>query len=380
MMSGLGVLDDPDRYLVLARSLAEGRGFALNDRLTAYRPPLYPILLAPLVGTLSPSNLPWGVGAFHLALGVGMVLLVYATARRWGLSQARALIAAGVVAFDPVLVSQSRLVMTETLAAFLVALTLAALSGPGLRGAALGGFCFGLASLCRPSFLPPALLTAVASLAVGPGGWRFRIGRSLVMSLATFLTLLPWAQRNLDVFGEPVWTTTHGGYTLALANNWAYYQDVLDGPPDAVWGGTNQSTWMSDVARQTAGMSEPEADRYLRSEALKILKERPKDFARASVERLKRFWGISPSGSVYSRSVRWITTAWTVPLWVALVVGLCGRSSWRWPRVAGLAILLTLTLVHLVYWTDMRMRAPLIPAIALIAAGAWAGPWKKPQI
>ncbi len=43
---------------------------------------------------------------------------------------------------------------------------------------------------------------------------------------------------------EPIWTTTHGGYTLALANNRQYYADVLDGPPGAVWSGPNQAAWV----------------------------------------------------------------------------------------------------------------------------------------
>jgi hypothetical protein len=368
MFQGLGKLDDPDRYLVLARSLVEGQGFAINGRATAYRPPFYPILLVPLVGSLSRSALPLGVGALHLILGVGTVLLTFATARRWGLSPRRCLVAAGVVAFDPVLVGQSRVVMTETPAAFLVAATLAALSVPGLRGAALGGLGFGLASLCRPSLLPPALLTALAGLMVGPGGWKVRASRSGVLVMVTVLTLVPWAWRNNLVFGEPIWTTTHGGYTLALANNWAYYADVLDGWPGGAWSGTNQDIWIFEVGRKTAGMTEPESDRFLRSEAFAMLVERPRDFVRASVERVKRFWGFAPSGAVYPRWLRWLSRLWTAPLWLALGLGLCRRSVWRWPEIAAPSLMLGLTLVHLVFWTDMRMRAPLMPAIALIVA------------
>src|SRR4051794_29912485 len=66
MAPGFGRLDDPDNYLVLARSLAVGRGFVLHGRPTAYRPPLYPIVLAPLVATLG-GRLAWGVAALHLA-------------------------------------------------------------------------------------------------------------------------------------------------------------------------------------------------------------------------------------------------------------------------------------------------------------------------
>ncbi len=64
------------------------------------------------------------------------------------------------------------------------------------------------------------------------------------------------------------------------------------------------------------------------------------------------------------------TIAWTAPLWAALVLGLAGRSSWSWPRVAAPVVVLGLTLVHALFWTDLRMRAPIVPAIALIAAGA----------
>ena len=61
-----------------------------------------------------------------------------------------------IVAFDPVLVWQSRSVMTETPAAFLVAATLAGLRPGGARGVVLGGLGFGLAGLCRPSLLGAA--------------------------------------------------------------------------------------------------------------------------------------------------------------------------------------------------------------------------------
>jgi Dolichyl-phosphate-mannose-protein mannosyltransferase len=370
MLTGLGRLDDPDHYLTLAGSLAEGRGFSLDGRPTAYRPPLYPIILAPLAGTLGRSAMPWGVGALHLALGTGTVLLTGWTARRLGLSAGRSLAASAIVALDPVLAFQSRSVMTETPAAFLVAATLAGLTLPGLRGPILGGLGFGLASLCRPSLLPCSLLTAMAALVVGPGPSRARVGRASLLLVATFATLGPWAWRNARVLGEPVWTTTHGGYTLALANNPVYYADVLDGPPGAVWSGPNQARWFAEVGRSTAGMTEPEADRVLRDSALGTLRERPSTFLRASAARLGRFWGLAPSGAVYPGWLRLGSAAWTAPLWVALAFGLARGPIRRWPGVAAPSILVALTMVHLAYWTDLRMRAPLVPAIAVIAAGA----------
>jgi 4-amino-4-deoxy-L-arabinose transferase-like glycosyltransferase len=362
-------LDDPDNYVPLARTLAQGSGLTINGRPTAYRPPLYPIVLAPLVAVLG-DRLQWGVFGLHLALGAATIALTAEAARRWGMPPRIVLLAAAIVALDPVLVVQSRSVMTETLAAFLLAAALAALAEPSERTwlpPALGGLALGLAGLCRPSTLLVAVFASACALFAGPGSARERWVRSTAIGLATVATLAPWAWRNTRIFGEPVWTTTHGGYTLALANNPIYYAEVLDGPAGAVWSGANQKRWFDWVNQETAGMSEPAADRFLRAAGLQMLRERPRAFARASLARLGRFWGVAPSGFVYPIWLRVVTALWTVPLWLALATGLVRRDLWRWPRVAAPMVLLALSVVHAAYWTDLRMRAPIVPAIALAA-------------
>ena len=367
--------DDPDNYLPLARSLAEGRGFQLRGRPTAYRPPLYPLLLAPLVAAAGPDATAPILG-LHLALGVGTVALTARAARRWGLSPRRGLVAAAIVACDPVLVVQGRSVMTETLAAFLLAATLAALAEPSGRGAVLGGLGFGLAALCRPSTLPAAALTTLALIGRGPGPLPGRLARAAALALTLVATLAPWAWRNARALGTPVWTTTHGGYTLALANNPVYYDEVLDGPPGAVWTGPNQFRWWRANHRATAGLPEPQSDRYYLQLAWRTIRARPGAFLRASAARLGRLWGLAPSGSIYPPWLRAATAAWTIPLWLALAAALLRRPTWTWPPITAPAIILGLTAVHAVFWTDLRMRAPIVPAIALVAA---TSPWPFPR-
>ena len=68
ILQGRGAFDDPDNYLPLARSLAAGDGFALKGRLTAYRPPLYPMLLAPSIA-IAGGNLTWGIAYCTSAWG-----------------------------------------------------------------------------------------------------------------------------------------------------------------------------------------------------------------------------------------------------------------------------------------------------------------------
>jgi hypothetical protein len=361
--------DDPDNYFPLARALANGQGFSLAGRPTAYRPPLYPLMLAPLVALLR-EHAAQGAALLHVALGAGTVWLTAVAAKGSGLSPGRVAAAALVTACDPVLIWQCRSVMTETPAAFLVAVTLAGLGVPGWRGPALAGLGSGLAALCRPGLLPGAVLTILAALLIRPGSARQRVVRGVLMAATMFSVLLPWAVRNYLVLGEPVWGTTHAGYTLALANNPVYYSEVLNGPPGQVWTGDLQWQWWDSVNRATAGMSEPDADRYLRSQFWLVVRERPADFARSMVARLGHFWSVAPAASVYPAWARWATLAWTVPLWIALLLGLSSRDVLRWPRIAPAAIVLGLTLVHLFFWTDLRMRAPIVPAIALLAAGA----------
>jgi hypothetical protein len=368
-----GSLSDPDMYLPIARSLAEGRGFCLWEGIpTANRPPLYPVALAPIAGWLEGRGLALGIGTLHVGLGLITIALTYGTARRWDYSPNRAAIAGAIVALDPVVLVQSRPVMTETLAACLVAACLASTTLKGKRGSIVSGLLFGLSALCRPSLLPGAAFVGIAWAAVGPGGRGERIRETILFGLAVFATLLPWGVRNLVRFGEPIFMTTHGGYTLALANNPEYYADVVDGLPGAVWAGPNQAAWRDRVARATAGMTSVQADRLLQAEGWRMLRERPVTFLRASIARLGRFWGVAPAGAVYSRTLRLATAAWTVPLWIALFVGLLRPDTWRWPALAGPMIVLGLTAVHTFYWTDMRMRVPVVAAIALIAAGAGA--------
>ena len=308
-------LDDPDGYLRLARSLLDGQGLRINGLLTAYRPPLYPILLAPWVRLGDGPHLPAYLAAFHLILGLLTVGLVADSARRWGLPRPACWIAAAITALDPVLVVQTRALMTETLAACLVAVSIWGCTLRGDRGALAGGLGFGLAALCRPSLLPAAGLTALAGLFDGPGKRGDRLAWSLTLVVATLLVVCPWAIRNARIWGEPIWTTTHGGYTLALANNPAYYADVLHGPPDAVWSGPHQDAWINSINAATAGLAEPDSDRLLRSQAIVFARAHPADFARASLSRLGRFWGVMPAAAVYPAGLRWATAVWTIPIW-----------------------------------------------------------------
>ena len=192
---------DPDAYGDVAWHVAREQtlGVSQQDRTlpTASRAPLYPIVLS--VFDLLPVRIdPFGYGSLHVVLGVATAWCVWRIGLGVGLPPMAALLAAGLVTVDPILLGQSVQLMSETLATFLVALALVLLvstaTSSSLARAAGIGVLLGLAILCRPALIVWCLLVAAA--------FSWRASRvcalrqaGLVLGLLV-LTLAPWAVRN----------------------------------------------------------------------------------------------------------------------------------------------------------------------------------------
>lgn len=391
---GLTKLDQPindqDRYLPFAESLWHGEGLVYNGRPTAYRPPLYPIVLAPLVGLLGQGQL------FYLSLVIiqammGGLMTWFAMIAAWRLpncdsmgksnsrkSTAAGLIAGFITACDPVLISQSSLPMTETLASLLVIWALAlALSDRYFAS----GIVFGLSALCRPSLLACVVLVMLTRVWSSLGGHDLRkhIRQAVTLGIATFMILLPWGIRNWYVLGKPVFTTTHGGYTFALANNEVYYDEVLNGPSGAVWTGPRQQAWMDAIGPSLKGLSEPECDQEMNRRTWLFVSQHPSDFLRACMKRQQHFWAVMPSSQVYGQKIRVLSAIWTIPFWMLVITAGFKKSTWQWPALASVGVVFGLASVHLLYWTDLRMRAPIVPALAVLASESlvFLNNWRK---
>jgi hypothetical protein len=431
---------DPDGYLRLAESLVsygtlgsslrplagEGPGVSAvraGPAPSAYRPPLYPLLLTPCVlcgaghgshhrevrpgvgisGQSPSGDLPSGplipdpgltplclrlaIGILHVGLGLATVWLVYVLGRRWGLGNRTAALAGLLVACDPILLAQSTQVMTETPAALLAVVGLLALtracncpSGSAGR-ATLAGGALALGVLCRPEFL---LFLAAAGVAVAIGRWRTgadgtrsvpAAGRAgcwcsaavlLAFAVGAAIVLAPWAIRNQVQFGRPIVTTTHGGYTLWLANNPDFYQWLHSGP----WGDAWRSDRLDAQWRTRRPSDELEADRLAYQRAWATIRQQPVTFAYACLVRLGRLWSplphrLAPDESAARRWSRWAVAVWYVAEFLLAALGV-----WRIRRRAAWGLLLVgcVTAVHTVYWTDMRMRGPLMAVVAIAAA------------
>lgn len=385
-----GLAADPDGYRQLAEcllrtgtfgNLAESAGTGDRSqtpvaRPTAYRPPLYPLLLA-AVGFFAGLSPPV-IGGLNVALGAASTVLVFHAARAWRLGRG-AWLAAALFACDPILLNQSALVMTETLAALLAIAGWLCLSRlaerPSFSRAIAAGAVLGAAMLCRPTFLIWLLLaTAVLVPLIRPRSCGTKLAACLL--LGSVVILLPWTARNFIRFGQPIATTTHGGYTLWLANNDEYFSYLRNPNAGEVWSSARLDQAYLEV-RLRFGDDEVAADRWAYEQAKATMRRQPRTFAYACFDRELNLWRLMPhrlqtDETTPRRLMRYATGVWYSGVFALALLGLWRlrerllRSPWLW----GLLLCLAFTAAHSVYWSNMRMRGPLTAVVCLLAAAS----------
>lgn len=382
------LLDDRDKYLGIARNLASGQGFSDPDsgRPTAYRPPAYPVALTLVI----PFGSTAAIATFHVLLGTLTVILTWRLARRLGLKQT-GIVAAGLVAIDPLLLQYTTLPMTETFFTLLVTLLMAvgldawtplSRKARPLWHGALTGVVFGLCALCRPTILAFGVLVSIWCWAAwffrrkanDPTCLRSRRLIAVTIVTATAVTLVPWTARNAVRLGRPIVTTTHGGYTLLLGNNPVFYHSVVAEPWGTVWDGVSLDEWQQsledDLRReQPPVVGEVARDRWMYGRAIANISNEPGLFVRACLLRLGRFWNVAPLANALPPGATWGIAIFYTLVAGAAVAGIARLTRNEWSRWAPLALLLiSFSAVHLLYWSNMRMRAPVVPVVALLAA------------
>lgn len=480
VLLGADFAEDRDSYAMLAINWDASGTFGFVDSQgevspTAFRPPLYPWLLSWLVDGRGLS--PNAVAVLHWLMGLATVALTYSIAAKCKIGPAW--LPAAAVAFDPLLLRASQLIMTETLAALLVVLAwrlwlavrasdvepschLEVGSGPKSNKAVCSevrspgswvslialGIVFGLAVLARPTAAPWTAVCVIAAAFVGGACWKRRGLDALILGCGIAVCVAPWMLRNLAVLGKPIWATSHGGYTLYLANNPELYEHFDRNGPSRAWDATGfHAAWLEQQGRSpdpavtdTASLSRPSVDprrEELRRDALayklawETISTQPMNFFRSSVYRLGWFWAAWPNPEVeqaakatpaeeapteksltedarteeagseeaptensaraIDASPRRASVSVAIGLWYLAWYGLAfagfvsiGRA-WRaagtreseqarWQRqqllrhwIVPLALICTLSMVHAVYWSNMRMRSPIMSCVYMMA-------------
>jgi len=374
--------DEPD-YHAHALDISEGRGFlSPRGEVTAYRPPLYPIVLSGLYRITGPD--PDAARAFQVLLGGIIVLLVYVLARQL-FSTRVGLVAAALAAVNPGLVYLSALIMTENLYVILLLLMLMLLvrewrsPSASVKNFAFAGVIAGLCSLTRPTAFTAAILLAGVTLLFARERFGIRLKQAVTFMLVTVALVMPWSIRNYIQMGEWVTFTTHGGITFYESNNMLNYEvpefrGIVVLPRRAV------PDW-----DKICDLPEVEHDRRSWKMGIDFIREHPREFSRMAWWKFARFWrvrsglnlagaaGIEGSeGSALARLASRVDvfTLYWIPVLSLFVLGLLTTARYYRRLMPLYAVLAAHVLLAMLFHGSLRARMPIEPIISILAAAA----------
>jgi hypothetical protein len=401
---GFGPYGDPDLYHALALNLAAGRGFERWNRPTVFRAPGYPAFLAAAYAFLSAGDATtpkeWiaartAVRALQSLLDVSVcaaafVIVSMALARApFPLRSAAALLAALLQALNPYTAHWARTLLTEPLAGFLlawcVALLCVAAEKDSLPAYASSGALAGALVLTRPEYLPWALAAgALAAAARGRAGRisapvPFRsirgIARALAFLACLSLIVAPWTYRNYRVFGKIIPAASgsvgellhrgsfEGSYPW---NGWAWCPPgILSGPAEAKEMRDLYAAYIR--AQSTAGDEVFRIDDAFKAKALKRIREKPAECAKAWIANFPRLWYQRPIDMFADREPG------GGPLLAAIVLAcagvlLCGFKNL--PVIMAASVPAYLCVLYLPMHIEARYSTPATPLLAALAAFA----------
>ncbi|MDP8976219.1 MAG: hypothetical protein M3N28_07640 [Actinomycetota bacterium] len=351
-------VSDALHYHSLAAAVGDGRGmvhpFPLGyPHATAFRPPLYPLLLGGVYAVTGPK-----LGAaqvLNVALGTGVVVL--ASLFAWRLAGGRAGVVTGLLAaVYPPLVFNDGLPLSEPLGLLLLAAMVLLLAS---HRTVWVGVIGGLLLLTRPS--AQFFVVVLAVWVVGRLGWR----RASLFVVCMALVVTPWVVRNWVRFGTPVLVTSNG-----------FNLNAIYSPESKLSGGFVDGFFDPRFAQLRAGITdEAELDAALRRHALAELRRDPWHVLRIAPGGLQNILEPEPGRNDVAlvndgRNVE--LQAWSVPFaWYVLVLGVVGLWMLRHNPGIGPLVLaaVVFTALSAVTVAAPRMRAPLDLACCIGVGG-----------
>ena len=364
---------DEREYLLLARNVAEGRGFVHLQPDGAPAPgehfgraPVYPVFLAGVIrltGAPAAADAPLlrAIRIVQAALGGALVWLVAWLAGR--AAGPRAALAGGwLAAVYPPLVWTPAYIWSETLFSVIALACAAVLSLDGRsRGLFLtAGALAGLAVLTRPAML--FFLPLVALWLASRREWRGLV----LLSLACALVILPWTVRNAREYKRFVLVASEGGITL-----WTGNHPLAIGEGDLA---ANPQLKRENVALRARhpGLTPEQLEPIYVRDALRFIREQPAAWAWLMAR--KAFYAVVPVGPSYRLHSPLYFGASVVSYLAVLPFALRGVA--RLARAGRLPVPLLLLaassfLVCLVFFPQERFRIPVVDPTLLVTAAAW---------
>lgn len=349
---------DALHYHSLAAAVGDGRGMVHPfpfgyPHATAFRPPLYPLLLGGVYAVTGPKL--GAAQALNVALGTGVVVL--ASLLAWRLADGRAGVVTGLLAaVYPPLVFNDGLPLSEPLGLLLLAAIVLLLLD---QRAVWAGVTGGLLLLTRPS--AQLFVAVLAAWVVWRLGWR----RASFFVVCVALVVTPWMVRNWVRIGVPVLVTSNG-----------FNLNAIYSPEAKASGGFVDGFFDPRFAQLRAGIgNEAKLDAALRRHAVAELRRDPFHVVRIAPGGLQNILEPEPGRNDVAlvndgRNVK--LQAWSVPFaWYVLVAGTVGLWMLRHRPGIGPLVLaaVVFTALSSVTVAAPRMRAPLDLACCIGVGG-----------
>ena len=181
-----------------------------------------------------------------------------------------------------------------------VLLLIRAADRPGLGIALAAGVMLGLTALSRPTVLwLPVVSVAWLLFELRAGVWRVRRERGLAMATAFVLAFaavqVPWVVRNYRVFGDPIVTTTLGGFNLYRHNGM-----IEEGKYHTGYSHPEMERRIRQLAAATGrpleSFNEAELNTLLKAEGARIIRTYPLRYVKLSAMRTVWIWYNENSG------------------------------------------------------------------------------------
>ncbi len=364
---GKPLTKDQREYLSLARSIAQGNGFAYDAQVGVDEPlgraPGYPAFLALVGGGGAPTkDVPVLVKVVQSGLGaLGVALIGIVTMRLAG--PVAGSMAALIAACYPSLVSVSAYALSEALTWPLAFALVWLFDGTRLVErrwvAVVCGALAGAASLVHPTMLIFVALAALWLL------WRQSFVVAAVFLIGTCLVIAPWTLRNYRTENRFVLVASEGGMTFWMGNHpLAQGEGDLAANPKIA---ADRASLRAEYPELTTAQMEPV---YYR-EALNWVRTNPLSWL--MLEARKLLYLIVPIGPSYRQHSALYYSASVLSFVILFPVALLGfvrLGATRADQPALWMLVGASVIVALVFFPQERFRIPLIDPVLVVCAGA----------
>ncbi|MBN1493773.1 MAG: glycosyltransferase family 39 protein [Candidatus Omnitrophica bacterium] len=345
-----------------AENICVGKGAVIRETWVANRMPLYPYMLAFFKTYASSSEIyVVSVRIFQSFLNALLVIPVFFMVTAI-LSPGYGLLAAALIAFDPIHILSSSLLLTEVVYSFCLTFFIWGTISFSKRGTLFYFLISGI-SVVAGMYIRESMFHIIAILALsGIFVRRCRAIRAYMLTLfiISICALCPWIIRNHVLLHEFVPFTTNSGFTLYDAVN-----------PHAD-GGTDVSKFGNEAPE---GLSEVELDRFWKRKASEAIRHDPVRVMLLTIRKFGKFWNIIPNAQEFRRPLLIAGfSVFYIPLFICFIIGLIVLARNGTCEVFMIYVpVIYAVLLHLVINGSLRYRMPLEPFVIVFAVAGLRG-------